>query len=208
VKASGSKPRRRLVAAQKAGTLVRVSRRLRRSTPLDGVVVAVGAKWALMASFVNGGYADGYVAVRVRDVATVSRDRGVGSLFARTQPSWPPVAPSGLDLDTTKAMLRTLAQHGPLVGVERERERAGLWIGVLVGFERRWLWLHEVRPSARWYKVPHGYKLGTVTTAWLGGRYLDALAATASKPRIPTTNRTLAPVEHAPWPGRVGEPSA
>lgn len=203
---AGGKPGRRLVAAQEAGTFVRVTRRLRRSTPLDGVVLAVGAKWALVASFVDGGYADGYIAVRVRDVATVSRHRGVGSLFARAQPAWPPVALSGLELDTTKDMLRTLAQHGPLIGVERERERAGLWIGVIVGFERRWLWLHEVKPDARWHKNPHDYKLGTVTTAWLGGRYLDALAATASAPKIPTTTRTLVPVEHAPWPAPGRQP--
>jgi len=127
----------------------------------------------------RGGYFDGYTAVRVRDVRRVRRDRTFEGAFARTQPEWPATAPDGVDLDSTKGMLRTLAATAPLIGIEKEHERSAIWIGALVGLRRGGVGLHEVRPDATWHRRPLWYERRAVTKATVGNHYLTGLAAVA-----------------------------
>jgi hypothetical protein len=174
-----SKARRRLERAAAAQRLVRISRSPRHADRIDGFVVAVGSKRALVRDVVDGGYFDALVAIRVKDVAKVRKDRTFAGAFARTRPEWPPSAPRHVDLSTTKGVIASLRDLAPLVGIEQERHRDGAtWIGVPVEVDHGLLWLHEVRPDGSWDDEPHGFRFRRITKVEVGGRYHDALSAT------------------------------
>lgn len=173
--------RRKLDAAHADQRLVRIERRLRHSDPISGFVVSVGRKWVLVAVTMDGGFPDGWAAVRVKDIHRVRRDRSFEGAFARTLPDWPPQQPGKVDLDTTKAMLRTLAATAPLIGIEKERERRALWIGKLLRIERGWVRLHEVGVDASWYRR-RWYRVRAITKATVENHYLRGLIAVAGSP--------------------------
>jgi hypothetical protein len=177
--------RRKLEASLETQSLVRIERRPKRAGRIDGFVVAIGRKWVLIAATMDGGYFDGHVAIRLRDVAGVRRDRSFEGTFSRTQPEWPPRVPGEIELDSTKGMLETLAATAPLIGIQKERERSALWIGELVHIKRGWVALKEVRPNATWHKRSLWYELRAITHASVGSHYLTGLAAIAS-PAAPT----------------------
>ncbi|MGX6605226.1 hypothetical protein ACWKSP_24285 [Micromonosporaceae bacterium Da 78-11] len=160
---------------------MRIGRSPRNADRVDGIVVAVGCKWALIANIGDGGFFEGLIAIRVDDVVKVKKSSSFEERFARTQPEWPPTAPADLDLDTTAGLLRGMSVISPLLAIEQERSFHSrmLWVGVVVEVTKRWLWLHEVRPNARWRKRPLGYKLGRITKVFISDRYLTALAAIA-----------------------------
>jgi hypothetical protein len=173
---------RKLSAALDATDLVWIERRPRSRNRVDGFVVGVGSKWALIAVTMDGGFFDGFAAIRLRDVTLVRRNRSFESTFARTQPEWPPTMPAAIDLDSSKAMMRDLALMAPLIAIEKEHERWATWIGELVNVKRGWVALREVRPDATWRKRPLWYELRAVTKVSVGNHYLVALAATAGAP--------------------------
>lgn len=179
VRAMSNRNRRELESALEERALVRILRRPKHSYRVDGFVVGLGSKWVLVAQTMDGGYFDGYVAFRLRDVTSVTRDRTFEGRFAATQPEWPPSAPGEIDLTSTKRMLRTLAPTGTLIGIEKENERSAVWIGQVVDVRRGWVALHEVRPDARWRKKPLWYRVRAVTSASVGTHYLRGLAEIA-----------------------------
>jgi hypothetical protein len=192
----------RLRRAAESQALVRIKRSPRNADQVDGIVVAVGSKWALIAHTGDGGFFEGLVAVRVKDVEKVRKDTSFKERFARTQPEWPPTAPADLDLDTTAGLLRGMSAISPLLAIEQERRFHSqmAWIGVVDEVTKRWLWLHEVRPNATWCKRPSGYKLRRITKIFISDRYLIALAATAGT--APTHRQRRLP--HLPRKGRAG----
>jgi len=171
----------RLRRAAESQALVRIKRSPRNADRVDGIVVAVGSKWALIAHTGDGGFFEGLVAIRVKDVVKVKKDSSFEERFAQTQPEWPPKAPADLDLDTTPGLLRGMSAISPLLAIEQEgRFHSQMaWIGVVDEVTKRWLWLHEVRPNATWRKRPLGYKLRRITKVFISDRYLTALAAIA-----------------------------
>ena len=171
----------RLRRAAESQALVRIKRSPRNADRVDGIVVAVGSKWALIAHTGDGGFFEGLVAIRVKDVVKVKKDSSFEECFAQTQPEWPPKAPADLDLDTTPGLLRGMSTISPLLAIEQERRFHSqmLWIGVVDEVTKRWLWLHEVRPNGTWRKRPLGYQLRRITKVFISDRYLTALAAIA-----------------------------
>jgi len=174
----------RLQNAWDSMTHVRIERRPRHADRIDGYVVGIGAKWALVARLMDGGYFDGFSAIRLRDIRDVDRDRSFQGSFARTQPEWPPTAPGPIDLDSTSGVIRSLAATAPLIGIEKENERSAMWIGEVVDLQRGGVQLREVRPDARWRTKQLWYELSAVTTASVGSHYLTGLAA-VSLPAVP-----------------------
>jgi hypothetical protein len=85
--------RRRLHEALDCHDLVRVRLTPKYTDRLSGFVVGIGEEWALLALTIDGGYFDGYMAFRLKDLARVRRDSGFEGRFARTQPQWPPTSP-------------------------------------------------------------------------------------------------------------------
>ena len=171
----------RLRRAAESQTLVRIKRSPRNTDRIDGIVVGVGSKWALIADTGDAGFFEGWVAIRVKDVVKVKKDSSFRERFAQTQPEWPPTAPANLDLDTTAGLLNGMSAISPLLAIEQERRFHSqmAWIGVVDEVTRRWLWLHEVRPNATWRRRPLGYKLRRITKVYIANRYLTALAAIA-----------------------------
>jgi hypothetical protein len=171
--------RRRLVSAIDSQELVRVERKPKYADRLDGFIIAVGAKWALISKTMDGGFFDGYSLFRLSDVAKVSRDKSFEGKFARTQPEWPPTIDFKIDLDGTRETLRDVAEQFPLIGIEKDHERSATWIGEVEELDDKWLWLMEVRPDASWHKRPLGYKLKSITTISVGTHYLQGLSKIA-----------------------------
>lgn len=177
--------REKLEKALAAQTLVRIDRKLKSADRYDGFVVAIGTKWVLLQREVDGGHSDGYLAVRLRDVMRVSRDRSFSARVAKTLPSWPPVSPSGIALDRTKELLASAGAGRLLIGIEREALRNGaMWIGQFVNVGDKRLWMNELDTKARWRKKQRGYRLKDITTVQFDGRYLASLELAADKPRI------------------------
>jgi hypothetical protein len=157
--------------------LVRVERSPKYADPLDGFIVAVGSKWALMHRVREGGYFDGYAAFRVSDVRRIRVEDSWVARFAATQAEWPPRCPPDIDLGSTKAAISSLAAHGRLVGLEKEREREALWIGVPRTFSPNAIQLHGLGTDALWNQRPLWYRLKAITAVSIQARYLNALAA-------------------------------
>jgi len=176
----------KLRRAMNGQRMVRVERSPKYADRLDGFVVDVGEKWSLLAQISDGGFFDGFVAFRLRDVERVRKVKSFESAYAMTRPEWPPVAPAPVDLDATAAVILTLAAAGPLIGIQKEHERRGMWIGSIFEVEGRHVYLHEVRPDATWHSASLGYKLKAITTVEVGTHYLIGLAAIAGD--APTQN--------------------
>ncbi|WP_350352750.1 hypothetical protein ABS642_06995 [Microbacterium sp. A8/3-1] len=175
------KSREGLFRAADAQKLVRIERRPKHAGRLDGLVVQVGAKWALMARVVDGGYFDGFVAFRVKDVKRVTDDESVAATFAQTLSDWPPVCSDLLDLDSTVGVLNGLGHSGQLLGIQQERERDSLWIGILDEIIGRFVYFHGVRPDATWHPESLGYRLRSITAVEIGRRYFAALSVIAGE---------------------------
>ena len=167
--------RQKLVSEIGSEQMVRVERRPKYADNLGGFIIAVGAKWALIANIMDGGFFDGYSIFRLSDVVHVRRDKSFEEEFARTQPEWPPSIGFTINLDDTGAALRALADNFPLIGIEKDHERSAMWIGEVEELGGKWLWLMEVRPDASWHSKPLGYKLKSITTISAGTHYLVGL---------------------------------
>jgi hypothetical protein len=175
------KARARLRQAMTTTTLVRVDRKPKHADRLEGIVLRVGSRWALMAQTVDGGYFDGLIAFRVQDARQITDDESVSAAFAKTLPEWPPTYTPELDLETTAGVIRELGGSDHLLGIQKESERRATWIGALDTITGRFVYLHEVRPDGTWHPAPLGYKLRAITTVEVGRRYYAALSVVAGE---------------------------
>ena len=167
-----------------SGDVVTIDRRSRPGRRIGGIVLAVGTHWALVWSVEDGGYFDGWVAIRLSDVDGVRNDETVASAFARTQAEWPPRLPplaAEPDLGGLTGPFPSLLSPRELVGIERKKYDA-TWIGLPDEIRGSWLYLWEIRPDAAWHDRPRGYRMGGITLISLGSRYLRALASIAPEP--------------------------
>jgi len=171
----------KLLEARDSSAMVRVERAHRYSDPLDGFVVSIGNKWAVLARTIDGGYFDGYVAFRLSDVTDVSQEHGFEPTFARRLPEWPAVLDPEFDLSSIEDVLQSMASRSPLIAIEKERERPAMWIGEIDDIDNDRLWLMEVRRKATWRKNSRGYKLRAITAVSIETHYLTALAAIAGR---------------------------
>lgn len=176
-------PVAKLAKALRAQHLIRIERSLRHADRVEGFVLGLGTKWALMAATRDGGFLDGLAAVRIRDVSAVQRNTSFEERFAKTLTNWPPTAPD-VNLDKTAALVRGLGSTSPLVSIGQEGRYKfdGRWIGIVDDVEGGYLWLHEVRPDATWKPEPLAYKLNRISYVETGSAYLAGLDAIAGRP--------------------------
>ena len=179
--------REQLQEALASEAVVRIERTPRFAEPIHGFVVLVGSKWVLMRQISDGGYFDGLVAFRLKQVSRITTDTTIAPTFAKTRPEWPPAAPADIEISSTPQLLRSLAAQHRLIGIQQERKRSALWIGVLDEVSEVRAYLREVRPYGTWKPEPLGYRLRAITSVEVGTRYLDALgvvsASRAESPR-------------------------
>ena len=171
--------RGRLAKAQRDGTMVQIVRSPKHADKMDGFIVAVGDRWAVIQGACKGGYFDGYSAFRLEDVTKIRTVQGFPEQFARTLPTWPPRCPEGLELDSAASVLCSMARHSGLIGMEQDNRHCALWIGALVKAGRKWTWILEVRPDATWHEEPLGYKTKKTTLVTIDSHYQRALLAVA-----------------------------
>lgn len=177
--------RESLVLANGTGEILQLTRVSRPGQHIDGFVVAVGQRWVLLARVMDGGFFDGHVAIRFREIGKVRPDRSFQSAYARTQPEWPPGPPAdteALDLDTTTGVLTSLLKPGAIFGIEQDRKYDAIWIGVPHQLTKHWLYMWEARPDASWHDKPRGYRLNRITLIVFGDHYQTGLSAMADPP--------------------------
>lgn len=177
-----AKVRRKLLGARDEQSYVQLDRVSRKGQSVDGFVVAVGRRWVLVQRVMDGGFFDGYVVLRLREIRRVRLSTSFQGVFARSQPEWPPAAPSGLetlDLDRTRGVLEAMSARGGLFGIERDRKHDAVWIGVFDEVVKPYLYLWEVGPDASWHEVPQGYKIRTIMMFVFDDHYQRGLASVA-----------------------------
>ncbi|MFF3027141.1 hypothetical protein [Microbacterium sp. NPDC057944] len=176
--------RSQLGSAQVSRTFLKIHRY---SDPwaISAFVIDVGKKWVLLARTADGGFFDGYAAVRVSDIRKVGRDKSFEGLFAQTRPEWPPTRlphTERVDLDRTRSLLRDFPQPGALMGIESTKRSSATWIGVADQIVDDWFYLHEVKPNAHWHRRPRGYRIRKIVMLYSDSYYLRGLAAIAGDP--------------------------
>jgi hypothetical protein len=178
--------RKRLHDAQAHGDVVRLRRTIRGTCDESGWIAMVGAKWMLMAATDDQARLDGFIALRVRDIARIDRDTSSGFIrqALELQGQWPPPdVPAGIKLDRTRDAIASLAAASPLVTLHCERRwRDECYIGVPVGWKRRSVELLDVTPDAEWDPDPRVWRLRDVTRVDVGGHYERMLHAVAGPP--------------------------
>lgn len=163
-------------------TYVRVLRTPEFSDDLDGFVVRVGTKWALLQTTRDGGYFDGWNAFRIADVYRLrAQSESFQRVVSERQAAWPPTSPATIDLARTTDLLRGLSDE-PLIGIEKERRRSAVWIGRVDSIEAGRLRLLEIDPQAHWDELAHSHALGAISRVHLRTEYLQGLAS-VSAPR-------------------------
>lgn len=165
--------------------IVRVERKPKFADRLDGFVVLVGERWALMAQISDGGFFNGYVAFRIRDVKRIKKDRTFETDFAKTRAEWPPSYPHEIGLGATADVIAGLSRGAELLGIQKEDERSAIWIGKVYEIVKPWVYLLEVHPDATWYDEPLGYRLKAITTVEVDTNYLVGLTAIAGSEPAP-----------------------
>ncbi|QHC56748.1 hypothetical protein [Rathayibacter tanaceti] len=179
---SMTKIRALLTRAQREETNIKLRLAFGNRETVDGFIIGTGRKWALLAATMTGGFFDGYVAVRLKEIERARPNRSWEARFSRTRPEWPPRPPAdrpAIDLDTTSGMLATLLDPDALVGMERRKKYSALWVGVPYALTRHWLSLWEVDATAVWHERPLGYRPRTIALVRIGDHYLRGLAAIA-----------------------------
>jgi len=149
---------------------------------VDGYVVAIGARWLLLAVLDGAIVLDGHTALRLEDVRRVTRlsngDMAQQALALREQwPSAPPVA--RLELDDARGLLTSLERQ-PVVTVHPENDDPDTcFVGAPAGLSGRALRLLEVTPRGVWSSRPTKHRVDGITRVDIGGRYEQALLSVA-----------------------------
>lgn len=178
-----SRVQAKLDRALATSSIYRITRETHTMERFDGLVVGLSAKWVLIARTMDGGHSDGLIALRVRDIVSLKKDRSFETAFALTQPQPGPDDLATIGLDRTSQLIETMSCLSTLVAVERDRREPGcMWIGRCVGTHGRWVGLLEVRPDASWRRKPNGYRMREVTSVSIDSHSLTALAAVAPEP--------------------------
>jgi hypothetical protein len=144
-------------------------------------VLEVGPQWVLGMRVEDGGYLDGYVAFRLKDVTSVKKDKTFAATTARILPGWPPRPPVyPMDLASAATVLDGFGNNAAIVGIETQGRRRGLWVGQIDAIDRKRVWLRELDIKGDWLDQMLGYKLRDITSVSENGRYLRAIAMVAS----------------------------
>jgi hypothetical protein len=172
----------KLKRALKTRSVFRVSRRQISTFETYGFIIGLSDTWILMARTLEGGYSDGLIALRVRDISKVEKDTSFETRFALTQPQRDAHEIATIELDDVGSILATMGKLSPLVAIEREEVAPGAcWIGRYEGERRKKFGLLLVQPDASWDLYSTGYRFKDVTTVAIDSHYNTALVSVAGE---------------------------
>ena len=169
-----------LSVAVKDNALVRIDRRIKKADRLEGYLVGLGERWALLHVVSHDWLLNGYTAFRIGDVKRVRRwdERSDFPARALAHFGQEPRPACAIQLDSTRSLIESTAQRSPLVTIFTEYRRPDVcYIGKPVAVARRRLRMVQIDPGARWRSKPTKWDLRDVSRVEFGGRYEEALAA-------------------------------
>jgi hypothetical protein len=164
-------------AAARRRQLVRFTRPLEPGF-VHGYVLAVGARWLLLALVGDGIRFNGFQCFRLRDIRELQIPHP-HTVFVETAlkkrgerlPRRPQV-----NIACVGELLRSANGSFPLVTIHREQVDPDVcWIGQVLEVDSRRVVLREINPDARWDHEPTEYRLSEITRVAFGGDYEDAL---------------------------------
>ena len=180
-----TKIRGQLERAAQDQHLVRVSRAIKGSDDMDGSVIALSDAWVLLAVLAPRIDLDGYAALRIHDIAKVTRRGGEDSFVVRAlqaRGEWPPQIVD-INLEGLPAIIASAAEIAALVTLHLEATDPDVcYIGRPVKLTNKQVHLLDITPSARWRDQPRKWPLTDVTRVEIGGRYEQALALVGGPP--------------------------
>jgi hypothetical protein len=161
-------------------TLVRVVRSDLQA--YEGIPLAIGRRWLVLALMGNAIDLDGFLAVpldTITELQPTFLNRSFYVQALRRRRAVIPALPS-LDLDTTPGLLRSAQAWFSLLVIEREVVNPGSCkIGKLVRASSRQCEFRLVTTAARWERKRFRCKTVDITSVQFGGQYENALADVA-----------------------------
>lgn len=156
-------------------TLVRVKRR-GRLDHLDGYILDVGTRYALVALLANELVLDGFSVVRTDGIVDVKRRPTAAFVerVLRARNQWPPSCPVPIDLDSVVGALSSLTD-APIIEVRTDITHPHVfYVGEIVKVGKRNLHLHDVHPDGRWAPEITTFPLRDITRVDVGTLYAYA----------------------------------
>ena len=175
------------------GCLVRVTRRLGAVPPVDGVVVARGVRWVLLARLSTDLDLDGYTAVRWKQIKKVQPfDPESVPARATALAEVVPVPTELVDTTTTGSLLRSVSRSFAPVRIRCEgKVDTACEVGVVVGVVDKSVQLARLGPGAVPSASPVVIAFESITRIDFDGRYFRGLARAADRPAKPPTTVPL-----------------
>lgn len=170
-----------------------IERRLKGTDGVAGYVIAVGKSWLLLATTMEGGYLDGFTALRTKDVYRVRKDKHFAARLLKAIGQDVPSGVAGeIDLSGPGTIIRDAAARETLVSVFRERTHPDACrIGTPIEWEGDYVWLLEIDPQARWDNCLDRHRLKKLTRIDFGGAYQTGLLAVGGPVPPPSVRERL-----------------
>ena len=164
-----------------------IRRSVQKNEVLHGTVLEIGKDWILLASLRDGGYLDGYTALRIEDLRLVEPEETFLPVL-KTDSHWPPKKPAELDIANLRTIIDTAAAKETLVAVFREAKRPDTClIGAPMDWGKKSVWLLSVDTAAQWEDFLIKLPFKDITRISFGGDYETALLRVAGAVPSPQT---------------------
>lgn len=166
---------------------LRIRRGVQNNEVVHGTVLEIGTDWILLASLRDGGYLDGYTALRIQDLRLVEAEETFLPVLKKDA-QWPPKKPSTLDIANPRTIMETAAAEETLVAVFQEAKRPDTClIGAPMDWGKKSVWLLTVDPAAQWEDFLIKLPFKDITRISFGGDYETALLRVAGAVPSPET---------------------
>ena len=144
-----------------------------------GFVVAESSELLLLRSCLNFRL-DGFVAVRVEDIASIVPSPTFTRIALSENPRDEASRMPEICIDTMRTLLRELCLRRCNVEIECENcddsDEAGFHIGRIVGLRRDRLWFNFFSSEGAWFDSPYDIPYSSVTRVEFGSDYIDTFA--------------------------------
>ncbi|MFE4541041.1 hypothetical protein [Arthrobacter sp. NPDC056727] len=147
-----------------------------------GVVQEIGDEWVILAAVRDGGYLNGYMALRLDLIRHVRAEHGLEE-FLKQGPAWPPGQVVTGATNSPRSLLESGIETSGVLSVfmEKKCERT-FFVGVPVKYSKKAAELVTIGTKARWEDGTFKVRYKDLTQISFGGDYEKALWATVGGP--------------------------